>query len=119
MAINALIDFGTDFADLLDDWTGTRAGVGADNAEGVYVPGASTPLSFKATPPQPINQNDLVIDEGGEFRRSIVKTYTPATLLINDRVTYVGTLYEVHQIDERQPLGTYQKVYLVKVQNDN
>ena len=115
----SIIDFGTDFAEILESWTGTRAGVGADNTEGVYVPGTPVALSFKATPPQPINQNDLVIDEGGEFRRSIVKTYTPATLLINDRVTYGGTLYEVHQIDERQPLGTYQKVYLVKVQNDN
>ena len=116
---SALIDFGADFAELLESWTGTRAGVGADNAEGVYVPGADVPLAFLAPPPPPINQNDLVMDEGGEFRRSIVKTYTPATLLISDRVTYAGTLYEVHQIDERQPLGTYQKVYLVKVQNDN
>ena len=115
----SLIDFGTDFAELLEPWTGTRAGAGADNAEGVFVPGVSAPLSFSATPPQPINQNDLVMDEGGEFRRSIVKTYTPFTLLINDRVTYGGTLYEVHQIDERQPLGSYQKAYLVKVQNDN
>jgi len=119
MAINALIDFGTDFAELLEQWTGTRAGEGADNAEGVYVPGVATALSFMAMPPQPVNQNDLVMDEGGEFRRSIVKTYTPATLLINDRVTYADTLYEVHQIDVRQPLGSYQKVYLVKVQNDN
>jgi hypothetical protein len=114
-----LIDFATDFADLLENWTGTRAGVGSDNDEGVFVHGADVPLSFKATPPQPIGQNDLVMDEGGEFRRSIVKTYTPFVLLINDRVTYAGTTYEVHQIDERQALGTYQKVYLVKVQNDN
>jgi hypothetical protein len=115
----SLIDFGADFAELLEPWAGTRAGAGSDDAEGNYVPGVDVPLSFLATPPQPINQNDLVMDEGGEFRRSIVKTYTPAVLLINDRVTYGGTLYEAHQIDERQPLGSYQKVYLVKVQNDN
>lgn len=114
-----LIDFATDFAELLEPWTGTRAGAGTDDAEGNYAPGTPAALSFMATPPQPINQNDLVMDEGGEFRRSIVKTYTPAVLLINDRVTYAGTLYEIHQIDERQPLGSYQKVYLVKVQNDN
>lgn len=114
-----LIDFATDFAELLEPWTGTRAGAGADNAEGVYVPGTPVAIAFDATPPQPIKQNELAMDEGGEFRRSIVKTYTPATLLINDRVTYAGVLYEVHQIDERQPLGAYQKVFLVKVQNDN
>jgi hypothetical protein len=117
--VNPLIDFAVDFADLLDSWTGSRAAAGADNSEGVFVPGVAVPLSFRATPPQPINQNDLVQDEGGEFRRSVVKTYTSAVLLINDRLTYAGTVYEVHQIDERQPLGTYQKVYLVKVQNDN
>lgn len=116
---NPLIDFGADFADLLESWTGARAGAGSDNAEGVYVPGVDVPLSFLATPPQPINQNDLVMEEGGEFRRSIVKTYTPEALQINDRVTYGGVTYEVHQIDERQPLGSYQKAYLVKVQNDN
>jgi hypothetical protein len=115
----SLIDFGIDFAELLEPWTGARAGAGTDDAEGNFVPGATVPLSFSATPPQPINQNDLVMDEGGEFRRSIVKTYTPFTLLINDRVTYGGTLYEVHQIDERRPIGSYQKAYLVKVQNDN
>ena len=117
--VNPLIDFAADFAELLEAWAGNRAGAGADNAEGVFVRGVAVPLSFKATPPQPLNQNDLIQDEGGEFRRSIVKTYTPFALLINDRVTYGSTLYEVHQIDERQPLGSYQKVYLVKVQNDN
>ena len=114
-----LIDFATDFAELLVPWTGSRAGAGADNAEGVFVPGTPVALAFNATPPQPIKQNELAMDEGGEFRRSIVKTYTPFALLINDRVTFASTLYEVHQIDERQPLGTYQKVYLVKVQDDN
>lgn len=105
----SLIDFAVDFAELLEPWTGARAGAGADNAEGVYVPGVDVPLSFSATPPQPIKQNELAMEEGGEFRRSIVKTYTPFTLLINDRVSYGGTLYEVHQIDERQPLGSYQR----------
>lgn len=115
----SLIDFGTEFAELLEQWAGTRAGAGTDDAEGNYVPGADAPLSFLAAPPQPIKQNELVMDDGGEFARSIVKTYTPATLLINDQVAYGGTLYEVHQIDERQPLGSYQKVYLVKVQDDH
>jgi hypothetical protein len=115
----SLIDFGPVFSDMLELWTGTRAGAGTDDAEGNYVPGAAVPLLFLAMPPQPISQNDLVMEEGGEFRRSTVKTYTPFGLLINDRVTYGVTLYEVHQVDERQPLGSYQKVYLVKVQDDN
>lgn len=120
MAINALIDFGTDFADLLDDWTGTRAGVGSDNTEGVYVPGTPTPLSFKATPPQPINQNEVVMDEGGEFIRSAEKAYTPDDVRNNDIVTYDGVkMFRVLEDGDRLPLGGHKKIYLVKVQNDN
>lgn len=116
----SLIDFAVDFAELLEPWTGARAGAGADNAEGVYVPGADVPLSFMATPPQPINQNDVVMDEGGEFIRSAEKTYTPDDVRNNDIVTYDGVkMFRALQNDDRTPLGSYKKVYLVKVQNDN
>lgn len=114
-----LIDFANEFSEFLVPWTGSRPTAGADNAEGVYVPGASVPLSFQAVPVQPLTMKELQMVEGGEFVRSIVKTYTPFALEINDIVSYLGENYEIHQIDQRDPLGTYRKVYLVKVQNDH
>lgn len=114
-----LIDFSADFADLLTGWTGVRYGAGADNAEGVYVPGVAAAFEFKAVPPQPITMNEQQQVEGGEFARSIVKTYTPYALELNDRVTFGGIEHEVLQIDTRDTLGTYRKAYLVRVQDDH
>lgn len=114
-----LIDFGTDFADLLVKWSGSRAGAGSDNAEGVFLPGVAVPFAFMAVPPQPMTMNELQMEEGGEFVRSLVKTYTPYALQINDVLTFRGISYEVHRIDDRQPLGRFLKVTLRKVQNDN
>jgi hypothetical protein len=114
-----LIDFAADFADLLTDWSGVRRSAGSDNAEGVFVPGAEVPFTFKAVPPQPITMNELQQVEGGEFTRSIVKTYTPYPLLNNDIVTYDGIDYEMLQFDNRGPLGSHRKAYLVRVQDDH
>lgn len=114
-----LIDFASDFADLVTGWGGVRLASGADNAEGIFVPGAAVPFTFKAVPPQPITMNEQQQVEGGEFARSIVKTYTPYALMLNDLVTFGGIDYEVLQLDTRDPLGTYRKAYLVKVQNDH
>ena len=114
-----IIDLATEFADLLVPWAGARLSAGTDDAEGNYVPGTSVPFTIRATPCQPLTQNELQMVEGGSFDRSIVKTYTADTVLNSDLLTYNGIQYKVMQFDDRQPLGTYQKVYLVKVQNDN
>lgn len=113
-----LIDFANDFADLLVPWTGTRASAGSDDAQGRYVEGASSALSFDATPVQPLTQNELRQQEGGEYVGSRVKTYSPFALLNNDIITGDGVTYQVMQIDNRAQLGTYTKAFLIKVQND-
>lgn len=113
-----IIDFASEFSDLLAAWTGTRETAGADNAAGQYVPGASAPLEFMATPVQPLSMRELRQQEGGEFVGSTVKTYTAFPVLINDVLTYRGISYQVRQIDDREPFGGYLKVMLMKVQND-
>lgn len=114
-----LIDFAASFASLLVRWDGSRTGAGADDDEGNFVPGVAAPFSFMAVPPQPLTMNELQMQDGGEFVRSLVKTYTPYALQINDVVTFDGISYEVHRIDDRQTLGRYIKATLRKVQNDN
>jgi len=113
-----LINFASDFADLLVSWAGLRMAAGTDDTEGNYVPGTAVPFTIRATPCQPLTQNELQMVEGGSFDRSIVKTYTADTVLNGDLLTYNSVQYKVMQFDDRQPLGTYVKIYLVKVQND-
>ena len=112
------IDFANDFADLLIPWTGSRPGVGADDAEGNYVPGTPAPLSFNATPVQPLNQKELKRQEGGEFVTSWVKAYTPTELFNNDIVTDNAVTYKVMQVEPRDRLGGHFKFYCRKVQDD-
>lgn len=113
-----LIDFANDFADLLIPWTGTRPGIGADDDEGNHVPGVPTPLSFTATPVQPLNQNELKQQEGGEFVSSWVKAYSPFEVLINDVVTDNDVTYLVMQREPRNRLGGHHKFYCRAIQDD-
>lgn len=113
-----IIDFANEFSDLLVAWTGTRETAGADNAAGQYVPGTPTPLSFMATPVQPLSMRELKQQDGGEFVGSTVKTYTAFDVQINDVLTYRGINYQVRQINDRDTFGGYRQAMLTKVQND-
>jgi hypothetical protein len=96
----------------------SRAATGSDDSEGNHVSGTPTTVTIKAMPVQPVKMGDMVRDDGGEFVRSSVKTYTQYAVVQNDLITFRSVQYKVLQVDDRDPIGGHYKVIMVKVQND-
>ena len=117
-----LIDFGSDFAELLIKHTGLRYRAGTKDSRGRLQEGATTCFKFKGTYPQPAGQDDMsILPEGTEVSSALVihsvqKLNTVDNAKKADVVTWEGVDYLVMQSDRRNHLGNYYRNLLKKVQ---
>ncbi|MGL4753719.1 MAG: hypothetical protein ACRCXB_15170 [Aeromonadaceae bacterium] len=123
-----LIDFDDSFGDMLIRWYGNRYSPGFTNDEGVWVDGASQPISFMATPHQPAGSESmqLVKKEDGQLVEDMRKVYTSFALRSRDESNNPdiitdpdsGLQYEVVRVSQRSRQGGYYKAIIEKLQGD-
>lgn len=119
-----LFDFNQVWGDQFIDYTLIRYSAGADNAEGVYVPGASTTQTIQGMPPQPLNEKELMQFTDGQKIQDIQKIYTSFPVRVRtdevnaDRFQFEGQEYEVIKVETRDILGNYYKATVRKIQGD-
>lgn len=113
-----MIDFAADFADLLEDWTLTTTTAGSVGDYGQWVPGADVVSTIQAVPPQPLNENELRQQEGGEYTSSLEKTYCTTAVPNGSKMSFDGIDYEVHQSETRSRLGGHHKLILRRIVGD-
>jgi len=124
-----LIDFDASFGDMLIRWTGSRFSPGYTNDEGVWVDGASLPLSFMATPHQPAGSESMILakKEDGQLVDDLRKVYTSFPLRSRDESKNPdiitdpdsGLRYEVIRVAQRNRQGGYYKAIIEKLQGDS
>lgn len=123
-----LIDFDDSFGDMLIRWYGSRYSPGFTNDEGVWVDGASQPISFMATPHHPAGSESmqLVKKEDGQLVEDMRKVYTSFSLRSRDESNNPdiitdpdsGLQYEVVRVSQRSRQGGYYKAIIEKLQGD-
>tara|TARA_R100000544_G_C2220133_1_gene56996 strand:- start:866 stop:1234 length:369 start_codon:yes stop_codon:yes gene_type:complete len=117
-----LIDFGSDFAELLIKHTGLRYRAGTKDDRGRMKEGVNSCFSFKGTYPQPVTQDDMVmLPEGTEVSSTLVIHSVQKLNVVGgkkkaDTVTWEGVDYLVMQSDRRNHLGNYYRNVIKKVQ---
>ena len=122
MLIMKLIDFGSDFADLLIKHNGLRYVAGTIDENGRVQDGANSGFTFKGTYPQPLTQDDMVIlPEGTDVSSTLVIHSVQKLNVVNgkkkaDTVIWEGVNYLVMQSDRRNHLGNYYRNVVKKVQ---
>ena len=106
------------FGDEMVDATLVKGVVGS-RVKGVWVPGApGAGVPIKMIAPQPVNARELQLLEDGEHVRNFVKTWTEADVTTRDNtrdadfIVYAGREFKVMQVENREPLGKYKKVFL-------
>lgn len=124
-----LIDFDESFGDMLIRWTGHRFSSGYTNDEGVWVDGASLPISFMATPHQPAGSESMQLakKEDGQLVDDLRKVYTSFPLRSRDESKNPdiitdpdsGLRYEVIRVAQRNRQGGYYKAIIDKLQGDS
>lgn len=124
-----LIDFDDSFGDMLIRWTGQRFSPGYTNDEGVWVDGASQPISFMATPHQPVGSESMQLakKEDGQLVDDLRKVYTSFPLRSRDESKNPdiitdpdsGLQYEVIRVAQRNRQGGYYKAIIEKLQGDS
>lgn len=123
-----LIDFDDAFGDMLIRWSGTRFTDGHANDEGVWVDGASQPISFMGTPHQPAGSESMQLakKEDGQLVDDMRKLYTSFPLRSRDDFKNPdilvdpdsGLQYEVVRASQRNRQGGYYKAIIEKLQGD-
>lgn len=117
-----LIDFASDFSDLLIKHSGLRYGAGTKNNEGRFQAGTSASFSFKGTYPQPASQDDMtMLPEGTDVTSSLVLHSVQKLNVVDgnkkaDVVIWEGVNYLVMQSNRRNHLGSYYRNLIIKVQ---
>lgn len=117
-----LIDFGSEFSDLLIKHSGLRFGAGTKNSKGRFEAGTSTLFTFKGTTPQPANQDDMnMLTEGTDVQSSLVLHSVHKLNVVEgdkkaDIVIWEGANYLVMQSNRRNNLGGYYRNLIIKVQ---
>jgi len=100
-------------------------GVVGSRVKGRWVPGtpgAGVPIKMIA--PQPVNARELQLLEDGEHVRNYLKTWTEAEVKTReqsveaDRLVIFGRTYRVMQVENREPLGKYRKVFIHEITAD-
>lgn len=120
-----LFDFNQVWGDQFISYTLIRYSAGSDNAEGVYVPGASTTQIIQGMPPQPLNEKELMQFTDGQKTQDIQKIYTSFPVRVRtgeinaDRFQFEGKEYEVIKVETRDILGNYYKATVRKIQGDS
>ncbi|MGL5395952.1 MAG: hypothetical protein ACRDBQ_11870 [Shewanella sp.] len=124
-----LIDFDDSFGDMLIRWYGNRYSPGFTNDEGVWVDGASQPISFMATPHQPAGSESMQLakKEDGQLVDDLRKVYTSFALRSRDESKNPdiitdpdsGLQYEVIRVAQRNRQGGYYKAIIEKLQGDS
>ena len=101
-----------------------KAGPGT-YVEGIWVPDADdTPEDIRVIAPQPVNARELQMLPDGEHVRNYLKTWTDADVetregaLDSDKLNIFGTVYKVVQVENREPLGNYRKVFIREIRPD-
>ena len=118
----SLIDFESEFSDLLIRHTGLRYGAGTKDSRGRLVAGTSNPFTFKGTYPQPANEDDMsLLPEGTEVVSALVLHSVQKLNVVDgdkkaDIVVWEGVNYLVMQSDRRNHLGKYYRNVIRKVQ---
>jgi len=117
-----LIDFASEFADLLITHNGERFGATTKGAEGRATPTAATPFKFKGTYPQPAGANDLRILPEGSTPTSALVVHSVQKLNITengtkgDIVIWEDDRYLVLQSNKRNNLAGNYRNLIRKVQ---
>ncbi len=117
-----LIDFESEFADLLITYDGIRYGQSSKDADGRAIAGAGTPFEVKATYPQPAGQNDFRLLPEGSTPSSALVIHATERLVITqggkkgDVIIWQGEQYFVMQVNERNNLGGHYRTLIRKVQ---
>lgn len=120
-----LFDFNQVWGDKFINYTLIRYMPGYDNAEGQYVPGASTQQTIHGMPPQPLNEKELMQFTDGQKIQDIQKIYTSFPVRVRtdevnaDRFRLEGQEYEVIKVETRDILGNYYKATVRKIQGDS
>lgn len=118
----SLIDFASDFSDLLIAHNGLRHSATTKDAEGRAIAGGQTAFTFKGTYPQPAGQNDLKLLPEGSTPSSAIVIHSVQQLNITengvkgDIVVWEGDNYLVMQCNKRNHLGTHYRNLCRKVQ---
>jgi hypothetical protein len=117
-----LIDFASDFADLLITFEGESYEATTKSSEGRAVAGREVRFTFKATYPQPAGQNDLKLLPEGSLPSSALVIHATTRLHITensdkaDVVWYKGDKYLVMQVNERDALAGNYRTLMRKIQ---
>lgn len=117
-----LINFESDFSDLLTTHNGERFGPTVKSAEGRAVSGAGTPFTFTGTYPQPARANDLKkLPEGSTLSSSIIvhsvqKINISTGGVTGDVLILDGDRYRAMQQNPRSPLAGNYRTMFVKIQ---
>lgn len=102
----------------LEKLTGTRKTGGSYDASGRFQPGANAALSFEGNV-QPLSGLDLERLPEGFRTTAQKKLYTTALLVVEpepDVLVYRGVSYQVAQLSDWTPLGSFNRYLLLKVQ---
>jgi hypothetical protein len=93
--------------------------------KGIWVPDSdAVPESIRVIAPQPVNARELQMLPDGEHVRNYLKTWTEADVetregeLDSDKLDIFGTVYKVVQVENREPLGQYRKVFIREIRPD-
>ena len=119
----SLIDFASDFSDLLVTHNGLRHAATIKDSEGRAIAGSQTAFTFKGTYPQPAGQNDLKLLPEGSTPSSAIVIHSVQQLNITengvkgDIVVWGGHDYFVMQCDKRNNLGGHYRNLCRKVQS--
>ena len=117
-----LIDFASEFSDLLIKHTGERYGSTTKDADGRAIASATTAFTFKGTYPQPASENDLKILPEGSTPSSAVVIHSVQKLNITegskkgDIVIWENDRYLVLQSNKRNHLASNYRNLIRKVQ---
>jgi len=111
------------FADEMVNASHIPGGAGS-LSKGIYTPAFGAPVPIRVIAPQPVNARDLQMLEDGEHVRNYLKTWTEAEVKTReqsveaDRLVIFGRTYRVMQVENREPLGKYRKVFIHEITAD-
>lgn len=102
--------------------TGVRYAAGTRSA-GVFVPGATSPLSILASV-QPAEGEDLELLPEGQRTKTVLKLYTETLVktasetaaTLADVLTIDSKNYQVHHVEQQRSVIPHYKVLVVRVQ---
>lgn len=97
-----------------------RDNTGGTYVEGIYVAPAKDTTDLQMIAPQPIRENDLNMLADGERASDYRVTWVFADTDLHTRtkqheadiITYDGKIYKVMQVNERDPIGNFRKVFI-------